>query len=105
MRIKAYLIFFAFIAAWAFWTKSLYDSRQEARNENSRLNLELQTTIKQSQLKAEAFAVREQSLINDRKEVENEYKKLLELRKTDKHYSSWSDVALPDHVSKLMQQP
>ena len=52
---------------------------------------------------SEAFVAREQSLIQDRKELEDEYKKLLELRKTDKHLDSWSNDSLPDCVSKLLQ--
>ncbi len=102
MKIKAYIVIFAVLVAWAYLTKSLYDGKKEAENENIRLNSELKTAISESQIKAKAFAEREQSLINDRKELENEYKKLLELKKADEHYTSWSDVALPDSVSQLM---
>ncbi len=102
MKIKVLFILLVILAIWAFYTKSLYDGREEARNEAERLNRELTTAVKQSQLKAEAFAAREQSLINDRKELEIEYKKLLELRKTDKHFASWADDVLPDSVSVLL---
>ena len=102
MKIKAYLIFFTVLSAWAFWTKSLYNDRNALQQKNIMLNGELQTAIKQNQIKAQAFAEREKSLIDDRKEIENEYKKLLELKKTDKHYNSWSDDSLPDGVSKLL---
>lgn len=103
MNIKICSIVAIILAAWAVWTKSLYDERAEAIAQNNRLKQELKTSAEQNKIRAEAFAAREQSLINDRKEIENEYRKLLELKKTDEHYSSWSDVCLPDYVSKLMQ--
>lgn len=103
MNFKALIIVFAILSAWAWLTKHLYDGKVSAEAENVRLDRELKTAISQSQLKAEAFAAREQSLINDRKELEHEYKKLLELRKTDKYLDAWSDGALPDCVSLLLQ--
>lgn len=103
MKIKTCLIVGLIIAAWAYWTKCLYDDRAEARAQNARLTQEVKTAIEQSKIRAVAFAEREQSLINDKKELENEYRKLLELKKTDEYYSSWSDVRLPDYVSILLQ--
>lgn len=103
MNIKALIIVFTILTAWAWFTKHLYDGKVSAEAENVRLDRELKTAITQSQLKAEAFVAREQSLIQDRKELEDEYKKLLELRKTDKHLDSWSNDSLPDCVSKLLQ--
>lgn len=110
MKWKLYLIVAVALAAWVAFTKYLYDGKVAAENkiveqsaENLRLSGELATSIKEAKLKAEAFAAREQSLIQDRKEIEDEYKKLLELKSSDERYSSWSDDRLPDCVSKLLQ--
>lgn len=102
MKLKIYFFIFAVLVVWGYFTKSFYDGMKKAEEENLRLNQELKTAVSESQIKAKAFAEREQSLINDRKELEYEYKKLLELKATDKHYSSWADAPLPDSVSLLL---
>lgn len=57
---------------------------------------------KENQLKISALEEREQSLINDNKELQNEYRKLSDLKKENCYYAAWADVALPADVSKLM---
>ena len=89
------------VMAWAI--KYLYDDNRKLKDDNTALQAQVVTSIKEAEERSKAFALREQSLIKDRKEIQNEYEKLLELRKTEKHYSTWADGRLPDSVSLLLQ--
>lgn len=102
MKTKIWLILAAIILVMGLMIKSLHEDKQRLKREKAGLESQLSLSLKESRLKAEAFAEREQSLIKDREELQNEFQKLLELRKTEEHYSSWGDAALPDSVSQLM---
>lgn len=104
--LSALLIIFLIMAACL---KSLYDDKQALIMENqnlsadkAKLSKELTDTIEENSKRLKAFEEREQALLNDRKELQNEYERLLELKKSDTHYLSWSDVPLPDSVSSLL---
>lgn len=110
MNLKIYIILFAVLAVLAGTIKWLYDGKQELtaineqlRTDKAKLNEQLSETLKENALKLAALSEREQSLINDRKEILDEYNKLLELKKQDACYLSWSDVLLPDNVAMLLQ--
>ena len=110
MNLKIYAILFIIFAGMAGTIKWLYDGKQEISAENrqlqadkANLNKQLSETVKENTLKLEALSEREKSLIEDRKEILNEYNKLLELKKQDACYLSWSDVLLPDNVAMLLQ--
>lgn len=110
MNLKTYafiLVVFVFMAGTIKW---LYDGKQELsavneqlRTDKAKLNEQLSETVKENALKLEALSQREKSLINDKKEILDEYNKLLELKKQDACYLSWSDVLLPDNVAMLLQ--
>lgn len=110
MNLKIYAILFIIFAGMAGTIKWLYDGKQEISAENRQLqadkaslNKQLSETVKENTLKLEALSEREKSLINDKKEILDEYNKLLELKKQDACYLSWSDVLLPDNVAMLLQ--
>ena len=107
---KFYVILFLVFASMAGTIKWLYDGKQELsavneqlRIDKTKLNEQLSETVKENALKLEALSEREKSLINDRKEILDEYNKLLELKKQDTCYLSWSDVLLPNNVAMLLQ--
>ena len=110
MNLKIYTILFIIFVGMTGTIKWLYDGKQELSAENKQLqtdkailNKQLSETVKENTLKLEALSEREKSLIKDRKEILNEYNKLLELKKQDACYLSWSDVLLPDNVAMLLQ--
>lgn len=97
-------------AAMAGAIKYFYDGKKELaainkllEEDKKALNLSLQSAVNESVQKIEALEARERSLTQDKRELENEYAKLLELKKSDTCYISWHDVLLPDSVSLLLQ--
>lgn len=109
MKEKILLGFLIVLMVMAFFLKSLYNDKKALTAQNnqlqadkSRISAELAASVAENDKRQKAFDEREQSLINDRKELQNEYEKLLELKQSDAHYIPWCDVALPDSVSKLM---
>lgn len=110
MNLKIYAILFIVFAFMAGTIKWLYDGKlelsavnEQLRVDKAKLNEQLSETVKENAQKLEALSEREKSLINDRKEILDEYNKLLELKKQDTCYLSWSDVLLPDNVALLLQ--
>lgn len=107
---KMYVFIFIVFVVMTGTIKCLYDGKQELsvineqlRADKAKLNEQLSETVKENALKLEALSQREQSLINDKKEILNEYNKLLELKKQDACYLSWADALLPDNVAMLLQ--
>ena len=89
--------------ALGYYCICLRDDNRKLSDDLAQVKAELKTSLKESELKTKAFKERERNLLQDRKELQNEYEKLLELNKTDEHYVSWSDVLLPASVSNLLQ--
>lgn len=89
--------------ALGYYCICLRDDNRKLSDDLAQVKAELKTSLKESELKTKAFKERERNLLQDRKELQNEYEKLLELSKTDEHYVSWSDVLLPASVSNLLQ--
>ena len=109
MKEKILLGFLVVLMVMAFFLKQFYNDKKILTEQNNRLqadreriSAELAVSVAENNRRQKAFEEREQSLINDRKEIQNEYEKLLELKKSDAYYIPWSDVALPDSVSKLL---
>lgn len=58
---------------------------------------------KEGQMRLAAFEEREKELINDRKEIENEYNELTKTKQSCEIYTAWGNVHLPDNVSILLR--
>lgn len=93
------------VVLFIFMVNIIWKRGTEIENLNGKLKdttSQLVVVQRETQLKIYALEEREQSLINDTKELQNEYRKLSELKKTNCYYSAWADVALPADVSKLL---
>lgn len=102
MQTKVILIMSIIIAALIIWCKCLYDDKKQLINDKKELEAQIIFSEKETELKLKAFQEREQSLLKDRKELEDEYKKLLEFKEKDQCYISWSNGVLPDSVLDLL---
>lgn len=97
----AILVVFAILIVYC---KYLYDCNKELERDNQELKKQQELTLRENELKIKALRDREQALLSDKKELENEYQKILELKNHDQCYFSWSDGCLPSSVSDILQQ-
>lgn len=73
--------------------------QKELTETKQKLNLEQ----RESKLKLSAFEKREQELIKDRKELENEYNEFTKTQQNCEVYNAWGNVRLPASVSSFLR--
>lgn len=94
--------FIILISVMIFIIQNQANTIENTKNQLTTAKTELKLQQDEAHIKLAAMEERELNLVNDRKELENEYNTLIRDKESCRVYFAWGDAPLPDSVSQLL---